>query len=114
MTRPPLDLLQGTVDVLILKSLSWQPQHGFAIAKWIRERTQGVLQLDDAALYQGLHRLERKGWLASEWGQSDNNRRAKYYQLTATGRRQLRTELTTWRAYTSAVFRVLDAAGLEA
>ncbi len=114
MTRPPLDLLQGTVDVLILKALSWQPQHGFAIAKWIRERTEGVLQLDDAALYQGLHRLERKGWLASEWGQSDNNRRAKYYHLTATGRRQLRTELATWRTYTSAVFRVLDAAGLEA
>jgi transcriptional regulator len=113
MTRPPLDLLQGTVDVLILKALCWQPQHGFALAKWIRERTEGVLHLDDAALYQGLHRLERKGWLSAEWGLSDNNRRAKYYRLTPIGRRQLRTELSTWRTYAAAVFRVLDAAGLE-
>ncbi len=114
MTRPPLDLLQGTVDVLILKAVSWQPQHGFAIAKWIRGRTEGVLALDDAALYQGLHRLERKGWLSAEWGVSDNNRRAKFYQLTPDGRRQLRVESTTWRTYTAAVFRVLDATGLEA
>lgn len=112
MTRSPLDLLQGTGDLLILKSLSGQPQHGFAIAKWIREQTKGVLQLDDAALYQGLHRLERKGWLASDWGLSDNNRRAKFYHLTATGRRQLRTEQSTWRSYATAVFQILDAAPL--
>lgn len=114
MTRPALDLVQGTVDLLILKALTWQPQHGFAIAKWIRGRTDGLLQLDDAALYQGLHRLERKGWLGAEWGQSDNNRRAKFYHLTTAGRRQLRTELSAWRDYTAAVFQVLDAAGLEA
>ena len=113
VTRQPLDLMQGTVDVLILKALSWQPQHGFAIARWIRERTQGVLHLDDAALYQALHRLERKGWLASEWGPSENNRRAKFYQLTATGRRQLRVEASTWRDYSAAVFRVLDATAME-
>jgi len=114
MARSPLDLLQGTVDVLILKALSWQPQHGLAVAKWIRARTAGALELDDAALYQGLHRLERKGWLSSEWGVSENNRRAKYYELTAAGRRQLRVELSAWRAYADAVFQVLDAATLEA
>src|SRR5262245_52848773 len=109
-----LDLVQGTVDVLILKALSWEPQHGFAIARWIRERTGGVLHLDDAALYQGLHRLERKGWLGSEWGPSENNRRAKYYHLTATGKRQLRVETSTWRDYAKAVFQVLDSTRLEA
>jgi transcriptional regulator len=114
MTRQPLDLMQGTVDVLILKALSWQPQHGFAISRWIRERTRGLLQLEDAALYQALHRLERKGWLTSEWGPSENNRRAKYYQLTGAGRRQLRVESSTWRDYAAAVFRVLDSTRLEA
>src|SRR5262249_20228440 len=99
MARSPLDLLQGTVAVLILKALAWQPQHGRAVAKWIRARTAGALELDDAALYQGLHRLERKGWLSSEWGVSENNRRAKFYELTPAGRRQLKAELSAWRAY---------------
>src|SRR5215470_2996817 len=113
MARSPLDLLQGTVDVLILKALSWRPQHGLAVARWIRARTAGALELDDAALYQALHRLERKGCFSSESGASENNRRAKFYELTAAGRRQLKAELSAWRAYANAVFQVLDAARLE-
>ena len=108
MAREPLDLLQGTLDVLILKTLSWQPMHGFAVSRWIRQRTDDVLAVEDAALYQALHRLERRGWIESEWGLSENNRRAKYYQLTADGRRQLRAEAATWRRYAEAVFKVLE------
>ncbi len=110
MSPRALDLLQGTVDVLILKTLSWQPMHGYAVSRWIRERTDGVLALEDAALYQALHRLERQGWIESEWGLSENNRRAKYYQLTREGRRQLRAETATWRQYAAAVFKVLETA----
>ena len=83
MTRASLDLVQGTLDVLILKTLSWGPTHGYGVSRWIRRRTDDVLAVEDAALYQALHRLERKGWIDSEWGVSENNRRAKYYQLTA-------------------------------
>ena len=105
-----LDLVHGTVDVLIMKTLSWRPMHGYAVSKWIRERTDGVLGLEDAALYQALHRLERRGWVEAEWGLSENNRRAKYYRLTAEGRRQLRAEAATWRQYAEAVFKVLETA----
>jgi len=105
-----MDLLQGTLDVLILKTLSWEPMHGYAISRWIRQRTDNVLTVEDAALYQALHRLERKAMIESEWGLSENNRRAKYYQLTQTGRRQLRTEATEWRQYAEAVFKVLETA----
>ena len=107
------DLLQGTLDVLILKTLSWQPLHGYSISRWIRQRTDGVLGVEDAALYQALHRLERTGWIASEWGVSENNRRATYYQLTTAGRRQLRAEDGVWREYAAAVFKVLEAPALE-
>ena len=107
-----LNLVKGTLDVLILKTLSWGAQHGYAVSRWIRERTTGVLSVDDAALYQALHRLERRKWLESEWGVSENNRRAKYYQLTALGRKQLQKEATTWRTYARAVFQVLDAEAL--
>ncbi|MFL5580847.1 MAG: PadR family transcriptional regulator [Gemmatimonadaceae bacterium] len=110
MARTSLDLVQGTVDVLIMKTLSWRPMHGYAVSKWIRERTEGVLGVEDAALYQALHRLERKGWIESEWGLSENNRKAKFYQLTTEGRRQLRAEAATWREYAAAVFKVLDTA----
>jgi transcriptional regulator len=108
--REPLELLQGTLDVLILKTLSWQPMHGYGVSRWIRQRTDDVLAVEDAALYQALHRLERRRWVESEWGLSENNRRAKYYQLTAEGRRQLRAEATTWRRYAEAVFKVLETA----
>lgn len=105
-----IDLLQGTVDVLILRTLAWQPMHGYAISRWIRERSNDVLAIEGAALYQALHRLERKRWISPSWGVSDNNRRAKFYQLTAEGRKQLRAETTTWQTYANAVSRVLAPA----
>ena len=105
-----MDLLQGTLDVLILQTLSWDAMHGYAISRWIRQRTDNVLSVEDAALYQALHRLERKGLIESEWGLSENNRRAKYYQLTQAGRTQLRAETSEWRQYAEAVFKVLETA----
>jgi transcriptional regulator len=110
MSRSRLDLLQGTVDFLVLRTLAWEPMHGYAVANWIRERTSGTLELEDAPLYKSLHRLERQGYVEAEWGLSENNRRAKYYQLTQAGREQLQTETTSWRRYAEAVFRVLDPA----
>ncbi|HVT39565.1 MAG TPA: PadR family transcriptional regulator [Gemmatimonadaceae bacterium] len=110
MTRTPTDLLYGTLNVLVLKSLSWKPMHGYAISNWLRERTGGTLVIDDAALYKSLHRLEEQGAISSAWGMSENNRRAKYYHLTAAGRRQLRSERTAWQAYALAVARVLRTA----
>ena len=104
----PIDLLKGTVDVLILRTLAGEPMHGYGISQWIRGRTDGVLQVQDAALYQALRRLEAKGWLAAEWGVSENNRRARYYSLTAEGRAQLRAEASAWRRYAAAVFQVLE------
>ena len=110
MPQRSLDLMQGTVDVLILKTLSWQPLHGYAIAKWIAQRSGGVLGVADAALYQALHRLERREWIESEWGFSENNRKAKYYRLTAAGRQQLRAEVSELRRYVDALFKVLEPA----
>ena len=110
MVRKTATLLQGTVDVLILKTLHESPMHGFGVSRLIRERTDGVVGLEDAALYQALHRLEAKGWLEAEWGLSDNNRRAKYYRLTREGRKQLRAETARWRRYAKAVLGVLDHA----
>lgn len=107
---PTVDLLQGTVDVLILRTLAWQPMHGYAISRWIRERSDGILAIEGAALYQALHRLERRRWVSPSWGVSDNNRRAKFYQLTTEGRRQLRAETATWQTYSAAVTRVLAPA----
>ncbi len=106
----PLDLLQGTLDVLILKTLTWGPMHGYAVASWIRQRTKDVILVEEGALYPALHRLERKGWIESEWGVSENNRRAKFYQLTSRGRQQLRAEVSTWERYVEAVNRVLQTA----
>ena len=103
-------LLQGTVDVLILKTLQHSPMHGYAVSRLIRERTEGVVGLDDAALYQALHRMASKGWIESEWGLSENKRRAKYYQVTPKGREQLRAETAAWRRYATAVLSVLDQA----
>ena len=108
MSRAPTDLLYGTLDVLVLKTLSWRPMHGYAVSGWIRQRTDGALELDDAALYKALHRLEQQGFVESEWGLSENNRRAKYYQLTERGRRQLREESSVWRRYAAAVSSVLE------
>ena len=102
-------LLKGTVDLLILRSLTQGPSHGYEVSRWVRERTEGVLTLEDAALYQALHRLESDGWIASTWGVSENNRRAKYYELTMKGRRRLRDEVAGWKRYAAAVFKVVEA-----
>jgi PadR family transcriptional regulator PadR len=110
MSRESLGLLQGTVDVLILKTLSWKPLHGYGVSEFIRMRTSGDLAVEDAALYQALHRLERKGLVDSEWGVSDSNRRARIYSITAIGRKQLRTKAAELRRYMAALFRVLDPA----
>ena len=114
MPSEPLDLIQGTLDVLILRTLAGDPMHGYAISQWIRNRTQGVLQVQDAALYQALRRMEKKGWVEAEWGLSENNRRARYYSLMPEGRKQLGLEIVTWRRYADAVFQVLEPALGEA
>lgn len=102
-------LVQGTVDLLILKTLTRGPQHGYGVSVWIRERTDGELALEDAALYQALHRLESRGLLVSEWGASDNNRRAKYYELTKRGRARLEVEISAWRKLSQAVAQVIES-----
>ena len=107
MAADPMDLLQGTLDVLILRSLADRPRHGYDVSRWIRERTDGTLRIEDAPLYKALHRLEHAGCIAAEWGLSENNRRARYYRLTAAGRRRLRRDALAWRRYASAVANVL-------
>jgi transcriptional regulator len=109
---PPasLDLLQGTLDVLVLKTLSWGPRHGYAVARWIAETTDDTLVVEEGALYTALHRLEKRGLVESEWGLSENNRRAKFYQLTRDGRAALRAETARWTAYAEAVFKALRTA----
>ena len=110
MARDPIDLLYGTLDVLVLKTLASGPMHGYGISRFIDERTRGVLEIEDAALYKSLHRLERDGSIEAEWGLSENNRKAKYYRLTPRGRQELRAEVNTWREYASAIFSVLETA----
>ncbi|MBI3982014.1 MAG: PadR family transcriptional regulator [Gemmatimonadetes bacterium] len=105
-----LDLLRGTLDLMILKALTWGPRHGYGVTSWIRDTTREELAVQDGALYQALHRLERRGLVTAEWGLSENNRKAKYYSLTPTGRRQLRAESATWERYARAVSRVLREA----
>ena len=103
-----MKLLQGTVDVLILKTLSLGPMHGYGVSTFIRRCSDGDLGLEDAALYQALHRLERKDLIEAEWGVSENNRRAKYYQLTELGREELHRSTSMWRRYAEAVFKILE------
>lgn len=110
----PLKLMRGTLDVLVLKTLSWGSMHGYGVSRWIRKRTNGTLDVEDAALYQALHRLEGRGWLTSEWGRSENNRRAKFYSLSERGRSQLRAQSRVVRRYVEAVTHVLDARSLGA
>jgi PadR family transcriptional regulator PadR len=104
----PTQLLRGTLDVLVLKVLSGQRLHGYAVASRIAERTEGVLGVDDGALYQSLHRMEERGWVESEWGHAESGKRARFYRLTELGRRQLRVETATWLRYAEAVFKVLE------
>ena len=105
-----LELLKGTLDVLILKALTWGPRHGYAVARWIGDVTTETLQIEEGALYHALHRLEKRGWLESEWGVSENNRRAKYYSLTPGGRKQLVAKTAAWTRYADAVFAALRTA----
>ena len=109
MSRTPSELLQGTVDVLILRTLAWGPMHGYAISRWIRERSGDRLAIEGAALYQALHRLRHQGLITSEWGTSENNRRARFYRLNTAGEVRLRAQAASWRSYSAAVTRVLGA-----
>ena len=102
-----LDVVRGTLDLLILRTLSWGPMHGLAVLRRIEDRTRGELQIEDGALYPALHRLEQKGWLESDWGYTDARRHARFYRLTAAGRRHLTAQLTRWERYTKAVSLVL-------
>src|SRR5687768_13373417 len=105
----PLDLLQGTLDLMILKAVSWRPMHGYGIARWIQQTTDDVLRVEEGSLYPALHRLEERGHIEPEWGVSENNRRAKFYKLTARGRAELHEETSSWSRFSEAVFKVVDA-----
>lgn len=102
-------LLQGTLDLLVLRTLAWGPRHGYAVARWIRETSAEVILVEDRALYLALHRLEESELIESEWGLSENNRRARYYQLTTAGKRQLQSKAANWTRYVEAVFRILES-----
>ena len=108
-TPPNIDLMQGTLDLLVLRTLTWGPMHGYAVARQIRERSRDVILVEEVALYPALHRLERRGWIRAEWGLSENNRRAKFYALTAEGRSRLRAEASSWTRFVDAVGKVLGA-----
>ena len=104
-----LDLIRGTLDLFVLKTLTWGPMHGLAILRWIEQVTERRLQIEEGALYPALHRMEQKGWLDGEWGVTDANRRAKYYKLTARGRKHFEARLTLWERYTQAAAMVLSS-----
>ena len=106
---PPGELLPGTLDMLILKAVSRQPAHGYGIAQYIQRVSDEVLRVEEGALYPALHKLEVRGWLKSEWGTSENNRRAKFYRLSAIGRRELEREASYWQRVAGAVTRVMEA-----
>jgi len=108
MAQQTRGLLPGTVDLVILQTLTQGPLHGFAVSRSIKKRSDGDLQLQDAALYQALHRLEKAGWIEADWGVSEKGRRAKYYRLTAAGSKQLVSEVHFWETYAAAVFKVLQ------
>ena len=105
----PLDLLQGTLDLLILKTLTWGPAHGYAIARWIEQLTGEVLRVGEGSLYPSLHRLEERGWVSATWELSETKRRTRVYRLTPKGRAQLRAESGSWKEFVDAVGKVLDA-----
>ena len=106
-----LDLVRGTLDLLILKALSWGPMHGLAVLRWIEQTTRDQLQIEEGALYPSLHRMEDKGWLEADWGYTERNRKAKFYRLTAKGRKHLADEITRWSRYTGVVGLVVNARG---
>ena len=108
MPSDPKDLVHGTLDLLVLRALAGEPMHGFALTKWIDQRTEGELGIADSALYKALHRLEDAGAVHAEWGVSENNRRARYYSLSAKGRQMLRAEVASWKRYVATVSHVLE------
>jgi PadR family transcriptional regulator PadR len=110
MSNPSIDFLKGTLDLMILKTLSWAPTHGYGIAKWIEQCTEATLQVEEGSLYPALYRLEEKGLITAEWGITEFNRRAKFYRLTTSGKKQLRTSHDYWARYTGAVSKVLETA----
>src|ERR1700748_1801235 len=110
MTRhSPVDLLQGTLDLIVLKSLSWGPMHGFGLARWIQLTTDDVLQVEEGSLYPALYRMENRGWIKATWAMTENGRRAKYYKLTATGKKQLEAESRSWEAVSGAIAKIMAA-----
>ncbi len=109
MADADTDLLRSSLDLLILKALSWGPRHGYGVAEWIEHATGDALAVEEGTLYPALHRLERKGWVESEWGISENNRRAKFYRHTAAGRARLRTGAPAWHRYAEAIAAALRA-----
>lgn len=111
MKTDEMDVLHGTLELLVLKALSWNAMHGYNILDWLRQATDAELRIEDAALYPALHRMEARGLIESEWGVSDNNRRAKFYRLTSAGRRALRSQAASWERYVSIVARVLANPG---
>jgi transcriptional regulator len=102
-----IEFLRSSLDLLILKALNWGPQHGYSVAEWIEQATNDALSVEEGTLYPALHRLEKKGWVHSEWGISENNRRAKFYRLTASGRTQFRAQAPTWHRYAEAIAAAL-------
>src|SRR5688500_2777289 len=111
MAESELDLVRGTLDLMVLKALSWGPMHGLATLRWIERATNDRLQIEEGALYPALHRMEQRGWLSAEWGYTEANRKAKYYRLSTTGRKQLVTGLPRWSRYAEAVGLLLAAEG---
>jgi transcriptional regulator len=101
------ELLHGTLDALVLKTLSWGPRHGYGIARWIEDITDDALRIEEGSLYPALYRMERRGWIEAEWGLSENNRKVKFYRLTAAGRERLKIETAQWSRFTTAVSKVL-------
>jgi transcriptional regulator len=109
MSTRAIELLQGTLDLLILKTLALEPMHGWGISQRIQQVSSGALSVQQGSLYPALHRLEERGWIKARWGASENNRRARFYELTAAGRRQLETETSTWQMLVAAVQQVLQS-----
>lgn len=107
---PTLPLIKGTLDMLVLRALSWEPMHGFEITCWLEDRSGGRLGVDDRALYQALQRLEERGLIGAEWGVTENNRRARYYRISAAGHAHLRAETSHWLAYAETVTQILTVA----
>jgi len=105
----PLDVVRGTLDLMILKTLSWTPMHGLAIVRWIERTTDSQLQIEEGALYPALHRMEQKKWLQAEWRYTEQGRKARFYRITAAGKRQLNAELSRWARYSEAIGLLISA-----